>query len=62
MHDARRRRKIVYVRCTCGFKHENTQNCNSHIHAGDYCPKCGEQLDEYNELTRQHSRPVGLFG
>jgi len=58
---SRRKKKTEYVRCLCGFRHRNGAGCTE-ISAGDYCPRCGDQLTEYNELHRQHARNAGLFG
>lgn len=45
--------KIPYVRCGCGFRKDNAEYDRPRIAAGDYCPRCGTQLTEYNELNRQ---------
>lgn len=50
----RRHKKIPYVRCgSCRFRKENTYENGPEIAAGDYCPRCGTQFTEYDELTRQ---------
>jgi sterol desaturase/sphingolipid hydroxylase (fatty acid hydroxylase superfamily) len=46
-------KKVSYVRCGCGFRKQNTAEYGPWIGAGDYCPRCGTKLTEYNELTRQ---------
>jgi len=46
-------KKTPYVRCGCGFRKDNTEYDPPRIAAGDYCPRCGTLLTEYNELHRQ---------
>ena len=46
-------KKTPYVRCGCGFRKDNTEYDRPRIAAGDYCPRCGTQLTEHNELHRQ---------
>lgn len=31
---------------SCGYEHENSQDCWIHLDPGDYCPKCGTQFEE----------------
>lgn len=53
-------KKIPYVRCgSCGFRTENSEYDVLKIVAGDYCPRCGTQLTEHNELTRQSRALAG---
>lgn len=54
-----RRRKVEYFRCgNCGYRHENTQDCYTHIWPGDYCPRCGEQATDYEMLHRDNLADV----
>lgn len=59
----RRHEKIPYIRCgSCRFKKTNTRYQGPRIVAGDYCPRCGTQLTEYNELHRQSTAYAGDVG
>jgi len=59
-----RPKTIEYMACECGFSKENTMDNGPVIEPGHYCPRCGEQITEYNMLRRTAATRIrkSVFG